>query len=233
MVLTPPLSQVSWKPSWRIVSSVFPPRGLFDRVASKEDLATVMEIEGLTNDRLRNEVGDLALVSEDERIYGEGTSPIMTAFTHLNPVGSRFTDGSYGVYYAAKSIDTAVAETRFHKEHFLRATREAAIEVDMRSYASDVDTQFHNIRGQQGSRPDVYDRDPERYGTAQALAKSLRSDGSNGIVYDSVRDKRGECVSVFRPRLLSPVVQGEHFCYVWNGSEISHVYVKREYKRVD
>lgn len=231
MVLTPPLARVAWNPSWRIVSSVFPPRGLFDRVSSDEDLAAVLEIEGLTNDRLRDEVGELTLVPEAERIYGDGTSPIMAAFTHMNPAGSRFSDGSYGVYYAAKTIDTAVAETRFHKERFLRATGEAAIEVDMRSYASDVDARFHSIRGQRKTRPDVYDPNPEAYGAAQALAKTLRSSGSNGIVYDSVRDEGGECVAVFHPKLLSPVVQGEHFCYVWDGSEIRTVYVKREYKR--
>ncbi len=190
-----------------------------------------MAVEGLTNDRLRNEKGGLSLVPEEDCIYGEGTNSIMAAFTHLNPAGSRFTDGSYGVYYAAKSIDTAIAETRFHKERFLRATDEAAIEVDMRSYASDIDTDFHDIRGQQDVRPDVYDPDPEHYGAGQAFAKSLRSRGSNGIVYDSVRDEGGECVSIFRPRLLSPAVQVEHYCYVWDGSKISDIYVKTEYKR--
>ena len=213
------------------MSSVFPPRGLFDRVASEEDLAAVIEIEGLTNDRLRNEIGELTLVPGAERVYGEGTSPIMAAFTHLNPAGSRFTDGSYGVYYAAKKIHTAVTETRFHKARFLRATNEAPTEVDMRSYASNIDARFHNIRGMQKTVPDIYDPDPDAYGAAQALGTALRADGSNGILYDSVRDEGGECVAVFRPKLLSPVVQGEHYCYVWDGSEISSVYVKREYKR--
>ena len=232
MVLNPPLyGDITWKPSWRIVSSLFPPRGLFDRVSTPEDLETVLEIEGLTNDRLRNEIGELELVPKEDRIYGAGTTPIMAAFTHLNPAGSRFTDGSYGVYYAGRSIDTAIAETRFHKERFLRATKEKALEVDMRSYASGVDAEFHDIRGQQAERPDIYDPDPDRYGPGQVLAKSLRLDGSNGIVYDSVRDKGGECVSVFRPRLLSPAVQGHHFCYVWDGSAISDTYVKSKYKR--
>ena len=31
----------------------------------------------------------------------------MAAFTHLNPEGSRFSDGSYGVYYAAHTLATA------------------------------------------------------------------------------------------------------------------------------
>ena len=231
MVVSPPLSRISWQPCWRIVSSLFPPKNLFDRVSSAEDLEIVMKIEGLTNDRLRDEIGELSLVPEEDRIFGDGASPIMAAFTHLNPSGSRFTDGSFGVYYAGKSIDTAIAETRFHKERFLGATKEAPIEVDMRSYASDFDTKLHDIRGQQAERPDVYDPDPEHYGAGQSLAKALRSDGSDGIVYDSVRDEGAACVAIFRPGTLSPAVQGKHFCYVWNGCEIDNIYVKSEYKK--
>ena len=226
-----PLSSVRWQPSWRLVSSRFPPVSLFDRVASAGDLDIVADIEGLTNDRLREEVGDLKLILDEDRIFGPCTKPIMAAFTHLNPEGSRFSDGSYGVYYAAKSIDTAIAETIFHRERFLRATKEPPIEIDMRSYASNVDDQFHDIRGAEEARPEFYDHDPSRYGSAQSFAASLRAKGSNGIVYDSVRDPGGECIAIFKPRLLTPVVQGAHYCYVWNGESIANVYVKMEYQR--
>jgi len=229
MVLKLPTSRVTWRPCWRIVSSLFPPRGLFDRVARPEDLETVLAIEGLTNDRLRQEAGEISLVPTEERISGPGTTTIMAAFTHPNPSGSRFADASYGAYYAAKTLDTAVSETRFHKERFLRATNEAPIEVDMRSYASDIDAELHDLRGQRHARPHIYDPDPAAYGAAQALAKSLRAQGSGGIVYDSVRDPGGECITVFRPNLLSPAAQGQHLCYVWDGTEISTVYIKSEY----
>lgn len=228
---TAPLSNVRWQPSWRLVPSRFPPVGLFDRVASAGDLDTVLDIEGLTNDRLREEVGDLKLVPDKDRIFGPCTTPIMAAFTHLNPEGSRFSDGSYGVYYAAKKIDTAIAETIFHRERFLRATKELPIETDMRSYASDLNDQFHDIRGQKEARPELYNPDPRRYGPAQSFADSLRAEGSNGIVYESVRDAGGECIAVFRPRLLAPVVQGAHYCFVWDGESIAEIYVKSEYHR--
>ncbi|MDA0991852.1 MAG: RES family NAD+ phosphorylase [Verrucomicrobia bacterium] len=222
-------ARLLWQPCWRIVASRFPPQGLFDRVTRPQDLDTVMAIESLTNDRIRQQAGDLSLVPEAERLVGPGTTPIMAAFTHPNPAGSRFADASYGVYYAAKSIDTALAETRYHKERFLRATNEAPIEVDMRSYASDVDADFHDLRGPQEAFADIYNPDPGVYGPAQALAKSLRLTSSNGLAYDSVRDPSGECVAIFRPTLLSPTRQGEHFCYVWNGKEINSVYIKSAY----
>lgn len=216
-------------PSWRLVSSRFPPAGLYDRVASPSDLEAVIQVESLTNERLRNELGQIHLVPEDQRVFGEGTTPIMAAFTHLNPLGSRFSDGSYGVYYAAKKLDTAVAETQYHRERFLRATKEEPIEIDMRSYASDIDSDCHDVRGQQRTRMDIYDPDPSHYGPAQAFAKGLRAAQSNGIAYSSVRDDDGECVAIFRPDILSPVRQGPHLCYVWDGSVISDIYTKSEY----
>ncbi len=221
-----PISKVIWKPCWRLVPSRFPPQGLFDRVAEPEDLDVVIAIESLTNDRLRDEIGDITLVPPAERVSGPGTTPIMAAFTHLNPEGSRFTDGSYGVYYAAIDIETAIAETRFHRDRFLAATKQPPIEIDMRSYAADLTASLHDIRNLQTDKPSIYASNPEQYVSAQSLAKQLRDAGANGIVYDSVRHTGGECVAVFRPRLLSPVKQGAHYCYVWNGVEITTVYQK-------
>ena len=224
-----PLEQIDWRPCWRLVSSRFPPVGLFDRVAVPEDLDIVLEIEGLTNDRLRDEAGDITRVPLDEQVSGPGTTPIMAAFTHLNPEGSRFTDGAYGVYYAAKDIDTAIRETCFHKARFLATTKEPSIEIDMRSYASDLNALLHDIRGMQVALLDVYHPDPSHYAAGQELARALRDEGSNGITYDSVRNAGGECVAVFRPRVLSPVRQGTHYCYVWDGKKIATIYQKTIY----
>jgi hypothetical protein len=52
----------------------------------------------MTNPRLREEAGNLTLVPLEDRVSGPGTTPIMAAFTHLNPEGSRFSGGSFGVY---------------------------------------------------------------------------------------------------------------------------------------
>lgn len=228
--MNPPLARVRWKPCWRLVASRFPPTGLFDRVSAPEDLDAVYAVESLTNDRLRQEAGELSLVPPAERVSGPGTTPIMAAFTHLNPVGSRFTDGSYGVYYAARSLATAIAETRYHRARFLAATQQPPVETDMRAYASNIDARLHDIRGGKGVTAAVYDPDPARYGAGQALARTLRDSGSNGLVYDSVRDPGGQCVAVFRPRVLSPVTQGPHFCYVWDGAAISAIYEKRHWE---
>ena len=224
--MLPPVSRVAWKPCYRLVPSRFPPISLFDRVADPADLDAVFAVENLTNPRMRQEAGDISLVSLEDRISGPGTTPIMAAFTHLDPEGSRFSDGSYGVYYAARSLATAIAETRHSRARFLARTNEAPIEVDMRTYQADVKAELNDIRGR-ADLADVYHVD--HYAAGQTLGRALKTNNSNGIAYDSVRHKGGACVGVFRPRLLSNCIQGPHFCYVWDGAQITTVYEKKTY----
>lgn len=220
-----PVTQVRWQPCYRIIPSRFPPIALFEAVADPADLEAVFQIEAMTNDRLREEAGDLALVPPEDRISGPGTSPIMAAFTHLNLEGDRFTDGSYGVFYAGLTLATAIAETRHHRAKFLAATHEPAQELDMRVYAVDLDAPLHDIRGAREALPALYL--PDSYAVSQETARRLRDEGANGIVYESVRDAGGECAAVFRPRLLSNCRQERHLTYVWDGSTVSTVYEKR------
>ena len=222
-----PVCRIEWRPCWRIIPSRFPPIQLFERVTDPDDLEAIFELEALTNPRLRDEAGDIALVPPDDRVSGSGTTVIMAAFTHLNPSGSRFSDGAYGVFYAANNLATSIAETRYHREQFLNATSQPRMELDMRVYLVDLDGDLHDLRGQHAAQPLVYEDD--NYAAAQHLGRTLRAAGSNGIVYHSVRRTGGECAAVFRPRLLSNTRQERHLCYVWNGRKIESVYEKREF----
>jgi RES domain len=216
------LGEVRWQPSFRVISSRFPPIHLFERVASAEDWEALYWLESLTNPRLRDEVGEIELVPREDRVFGPGTSVIMAPFTHLNPDGSRFADSTFGAFYAAASLDTSIAETRYHREVFLRATREGPLELDMRTYLCDVTATFHDIRGMRDQMADIYD--PDSYVASQKLARSLKRAGSNGVVYDSVRHTGGQCLAVYRPRLVQNCRQGAHLRYVWDGQRISRVY---------
>src|SRR3546814_1205967 len=70
MPLDIPVAATSWTPCYRIIPSRFPPIGLFEKVADPDDLEAVFQIEAMTNDRLRDEVGVLALVPPDDRVSG-------------------------------------------------------------------------------------------------------------------------------------------------------------------
>ena len=215
---------VTWMPSWRIIPSRFPPIQLFERVTDPADLDAVLALESLTNDRVRAEVGQLDLIPLEDRLAGPGTSAIMAAFTHLNPDGSRFSDGSYGVYYAGKTLETAIAETRYHREQFMLATTQPPMELDMRVYLTDLDAHLHDIRGLRETLPAIYAADD--YSASQALGMRLRAQDSWGIAYDSVRHEGGECVGVFRPPALRNCRQERSLCYVWDGKRIRTIYRK-------
>ena len=106
-------------------------------------------------------------------------------------------------------------------------TREPAQDLDMRVYAVDLDAELHDIRDLREAQPDLYAADS--YVAGQVRAIELRSQGSDGIAYQSVRHPSGECAAVFRPRLLTNCRQERHLCYVWDGRAILAVYEKKAF----
>jgi len=227
-----PQAGVSWRPSYRLIPSRFPTVGLYDAIADAADLDTVFAIEALANPRLRQEAGELQLVPREDRVSGPGATPVMAAFTHLNPEGSRFSDGSYGVYYAAHSLPTAVAEVSHHRAVFLRRTDEPAIDLDLRLITANVEAELHDL----GSLHDdeVVRRrfaavlDPDDYGPSRTLGRALRAAGSWGIRWPSVRDAAGECVGLFRPRALRHAKATAHIGLHWDGQRITHWFQKEK-----
>lgn len=197
--------------------------GLFDAVANPADLEAVYDLDGLTNPRLRVEMGMIRLIPAARRISGPGTTPIMAAFTHPNPEGSRFSPGAFGVYYAALERETAIRETVHHRARFLAMTQEPPCRVEMRSYIGDIAGALLDIRGGWSEL-----HDPDSYVASQRAGVEWRDKGDNGIVYDSVRHRGGQCVALFYPDLVSPVRQGAHLHYHWDGTRISHVTIAEE-----
>lgn len=224
-----PIVRVHWPSCFRLIPSRFPPVQLFERVADPEDLEAVFAIEALTNERIRDEVGELQLVAPEDRVTGSGAGYLMAAFTHPSPVGGRFTDGTYGAYYAARDLQTAVSETVYHRERFLRATAEGPMEVDMRVLRARLEAELHDVRGLAAEAPGIYH--PDDYSASQRLGRRLRELRSWGVAYDSVRRAGGECVAIFRPRALSRCTQTQHLAYVWDGDRISTVYEKKLLRR--
>ncbi len=220
-----PVAATAWKPSCRLIASRYPTVSLYDDIADPADLEVVFAIEALTNPRIRDQLGQLQLVPPEDRISGAGSTPIMAAFTHLNPEGSRFSDGHYGVYYAAQDLDTAVAEVSHHRALFLQRTAETAIDIDLRLITAPLAAPLHDLRGLRGRAPALYD--PVDYGAGQSLGRRLREAGSWGVLYHSVRHPGGLCAGLFRPRALKPARQAAHIALHWDGSRITHWYEKR------
>ena len=204
----------------------YPTVSLFDRVADADDFDALYALESMTNERVRDEVGQIERVPRDERLFGPGSSPIMAAFTHVNLLGSRFSDGRHGVFYAARERATAVAETRHHHGLFLAATKQGPTHLPMRLYHVAIDARLHDLRPV-GAVPEAV-HDPVDYGPARALGHALHAAGSAGVAYRSVRRPGGQCAGLFRPRGASRCLHAAVLLYAWDGQAFTDVFEKTE-----
>ena len=220
----PKLRRVRWRQAWRIIASRYPPIDVFER-ASKDPAAqqALIALEQMTNPRLRNEAGQIALVPPGRAVFGAGASYVMASFTHINPRGSRFSDGAYGLYYCAESIDTAIAETVHHFQRFARDSCDPERYEDMRVLVGAVDHEFHDIASVSKQRLASL-MDPDSYADSQPFGAVLRAAGGNGIVYPSVRDPQGQCIAVLRPKAVGRPVQGKHLKYHWDGERVARYF---------
>jgi hypothetical protein len=216
-----PVKRIRWKAARRIVPTRHPTIYLFDRVAAPEDFDALYALEAMTNDRARDETGEIELVAREDRIFGPGSGPIMASFTHLNPLGSRFSNGSFGVFYAAGDKATAIEETRFHHAIFLAATDQGPLHLPMRMYSVQIDGQLHDVRNNPAY---AALHAPDSYAASQAAGVALRNAGSAGIAYDSVRRSGGQCVGLFRPQAARECVHAAHLLYAWDGQAFSGIY---------
>ena len=220
----PEVRRVRWAQGCRIVPTRYPAVNLFDRVADEADFEALYALEAMTNARAREELGQIEQVPRDERIYGPGSGPIMAAFTHINTQGSRFSGGAWGVFYVARELPTAVAETRYHHGRFLAATHEAPMHLPMRLYHVAIDARLHDLRPVGATSAAVYDDND--YTASRALGARLHGQGSAGVAYRSVRRQGGQCAGLFRPRGASRCLHAAFLLYAWDGAQFTDVYEK-------
>jgi hypothetical protein len=204
---------------FRIIPSVYMPINFFEDLVDPAEMEILWELEGMTNERLRAETGDIFLVPPEDRVSGNGSSVVMAAFTHIGKP-SRFTDGSFGVYYASLDYETAIRETVYHREQFLMATHEDAGEITMRVYEGKILKPLHDIR----AAIFKHYHHQQNYHESQTFAKQLKASQSYGLIYNSVRHQGGQCIAALRPPAISIPTQTAHLRYAWDGTRIVEVF---------
>ena len=220
MVVTPPIRRTTWAHATRIIAARYPPVNLFERVSPDPAVwDALIAVEALVNPRIRDEVGEIRRVPPSERVSGPGASFVMAAFTHLNPRGSRFSDGRFGVYYAAQDREIAIAETTYHFGRFARDARDGPRYEDFRVVVGRIDDRFHDL-GRVPPHEAAPLLDSGSYVASQPWGGALRDAGSHGIHYPSVRRAGGRCVGVFRPRSVGLPREVGHVQYHWDGTRV-------------
>jgi hypothetical protein len=210
-----PESLIRWRGAARLIPSRFPSAGLLDRVAHQDDLDAVFELEGWTNDRITAELGIIGTIPRDEWVIGQPmASVVMAAYCHPRPGGGRFSHEERGAWYAARTIETALVESIYHRTREIAEVGGYDARMQMRVYLADFTGRFHDVRTARGF---AALHDPADYSASQRLALDLLDQGSPGIAYRSVRHPGGECLACFRPALVKNVRVGGYYEYRWQG----------------
>lgn len=208
--------RLHWAAGYRIIRTIYPPVDLFEDIADPADWELLVSAEARLNPRIRDEVGNLALVPVNRRINGPTASIAMGAFTHVSTDRpSRFSDGTHGVWYCGDRVEVALAETAHHFQRFMRATGEPPADADFRLLTCAV-----------GGDVEVAPTDclaDDDWLPGQRLGRRVRARGGDGIRYRSVRYPAGEAVAIFWPNCLTlPITQNQQFRYRWNGTRMTH-----------
>ena len=214
-----PVRRVIWSRSVRIIRSIHPPIDLFEDIADPADWEALASAEAKFNPRIRAGIGDLAKVPPARRVTGPGASWVMAPFVHCSPQRpGRFSNGTFGLYYAGDSTNVAIAETIHHHTRTMLATAEPpGWTSQFRELIGSVDADLDDVTGMDALL------DPDDYAASQAFGAERRAAGSNGIVWPSVRFAGGMCIGAFWPDVVPIPAQGAHFAYHWNGAAVDYV----------
>lgn len=210
---------ITWKNAARIQPWRHPEAEFWAQLVDEGDLPGLLAILRLTEPEMLRSMGAVEKLDGRGWMRGEGTGWVMPAFTWGGP--GRFNDGSFGCFYAAKDLETAVAETVHHQEKFLRSTNQRSVEVGMRILRADLDVDFLVLLEEDPDPPELYHRDD--YTTSQAFGATVRAAGLPGIAYHSVRRKGGRCVALYHPDDVVRCVSAEALAYIWDGTRIHSV----------
>ena len=175
-------------------------------------LADAARLDAATNERVQGELYGLSGISYFELVYGIPNAAIIrAAFLHPGPFGSRFNDTTRGAWYAAKVVETSIAEVAYHKakrlsEMVVPGSPHERPSEDVSCYddwQADFQSLFHFIEPTKKYAEYLQsERVPQCYIPSQLLARQLLAQQSNGIHYPSVRHKGGTCLACFRPALV-------------------------------
>jgi len=176
-------------------------------------LSDLSELDAATNERKIAENGGNSAIGPGELLLGVPEAHIVNAaFTHPGPFGGRFHGAQRGAWYASFEIETSIAEVAFHKRRFLQDGRiQGRHAFDYIDFLADFSGPFHTLEAAEQKNCLESDPVPQCYAASQALANKLLFEGSNGIVYPSVRRSSGTCIACFRPALVFHPRRGQKY----------------------
>lgn len=134
---------------------------------------------------------------------------------------SRFSDGTFGVWYGSDSVKTTVYESAYHWYRWLLC--DAGFEAEQvvgerKLYSVACDAALLDLRPLVQHYPDLVHKTDYSY--AQSVGARIHREGHPGLLIPSVRCQGGENYVVFNPAVLSRPRLNCHLTYRLEGQRI-------------
>lgn len=134
---------------------------------------------------------------------------------------SRFSDGSYGVWYGSDSVETTVSESAYHWYRGL--LNDAGFErmdviAEREVYAVACSAALLDLSQAAGVYPDLLH--PSDYAFCQSVGARIHREGHPGLLTQSVRQPEGKNLAIFNPAVLTNARPSCHLTYRLEGRHI-------------
>ncbi len=159
-----------------------------------------------------------------DRPFEEGAYFNAIDFPFQNWSKSRYSDGRFGVWYGADSIETTVWETVHHWRNFLADADnlQAGVRIERKVYAVHCEAALIDLRQLVSSFSSLVH--PSDYSLCQQLGSKLHREGHPGLITQSARCAGDVFVILNRQVLSSP----RQLCYLSYISSEDGIVVERE-----
>jgi hypothetical protein len=139
---------------------------------------------------------------------------------------SRFSDGSYGVWYGCDSVETSVYESAYHWYRGLLT--DAGFEglpvvAERKVYSVACCAALLDLRQAAGGHPELLH--PFDYAYCHSVGARIHREGHPGLLTRSVRRPSGENVAIFNPAVLS---NPRHLCQLSYRLEGHQIIVEKQ-----
>ena len=143
------------------------------------------------------------------------------AWPFKNWQASRFSDGTYGVWYGSESVETTVYESAYHWYNNLLcdAGYESQVVIAERKvYMVACSAALLDFRRVSDAHVDLLH--PSDFAFCQSVGARIHREGHPGLLTRSVRRSAGENVAIFNPDVLSNPSVNCQLSYRLDGNQI-------------
>ena len=200
---------------------------LMDSLADDEDEAHVLVEFEMEHKPYQRVPPIIERDFEMAEIWGLVTEAINYPFEHPNR--SRFSDGSYGVWYGAETLETSIYETAHHyRENVLAAAhaqKESVVETKRMVMLVRCGSHLLDLRSHLATTPNLVH--PTDYTCCQHTGRDVAHEGHPGLLNHSARREGGQVATVFQAQALS---DPRNHCYLTYKLDVAgrQVTVERE-----